>query len=318
MKLSILSGLISGCGDRPGMRDENEVFQTLREIGFDNIDIPFDFITCPTYLLGGDDWQQKVDKLADTAAKLGMAVPQSHLPWVQGGWFDRDPRRGFCPDFKEYFTECMRRSYVASQMLGVRYATVHPMGYHDAVDSTEIQLRRNHEYYDKLVEYGARLGVGTAFENMRPDCPAWGSATRYSQYYRDLIELVDSYHDPLVGICWDTGHAHQSGTDQAVAIRAMGSRLKNLHINDNHYGTRDEHLLPFMGEIDWESLLTALVEIDYQGVLNYEVGKVVKWAPEALQREMMKTVYANGCQLLVMYEKIEAEHKAADNKGGSQ
>lgn len=295
------------------MRDENDVFRTLRKIGFDTIDIPFDFITCPTYLLAGDDWQQKVDKLANTAAKLGITVPQSHMPWVQGRWFDADPRRNFCEDYKGYFTECMRRSYVASQMLGVRYATVHPMTHSDAVDSSQIQLQINHEYYDPLIEYGIRLGVGTAFENMRPDSPTWDFANTYSQYYRDLIELVDSYHDPMVGICWDTGHANAVKMDQPTAIRAIGSRLKNLHINDNHYGTRDEHLLPFMGEIDWESLLTALVDIDYQGVLNYEVGKVVKWAPEALQREMMKTVYANGCQLLAMYEKIEAEHKTRRN-----
>lgn len=311
MKLSILSGLISSSGDRPGMRDENDVFKTLREVGFDTIDIPFDFITCPTYLLAGDDWQQKVDKLANTAAKLGITIPQSHMPWVQGRWFDYDPRRGFCEDFKGYFTECMRRSYVASQMLGVRYATVHPFTFREALDSPEIHLQRNHEYYDPLVEYGARLGVGTAFENMRPDAPDRKIPTAYTQYYGDLIELVDSYHDPMVGICWDTGHANAVSGDQYTAIRAIGSRLKNLHINDNHYGGRDEHLLPFMGEIDWESVLTALVEINYQGVLNYEVGKVVKWAPEALQPEILKTVYANGCQLLAMYEEIKARHEAS-------
>ncbi len=309
MKLSMLSGILSESGDRPGMRDENEVFHKLRQIGYEYIDIPFDFITSPTYILGGDDWEKKVDKLADTAAKLGIAVPQCHMPWVQGGFFPHDPRRNFCADYPEYFTECMRRSYVAAAKLGVKYATVHPMGFYEDTDSTEIQLRRNREYYDELVNLGIRLGVGTAFENMRPPAPDWKRSTRYSQNYGDLIELVDSYNDPMVGICWDTGHANQADTDQPTAIRAIGGRLKNLHINDNFRGSRDEHLLPFMGDIDWPGLLEALVDVNYQGVLNYETGKVVKWAPEALQMEMMKSVYQNGCQLVAMYEEIEARKK---------
>jgi sugar phosphate isomerase/epimerase len=71
-----------------------------------------------------------------------------------------------------------------------------------------------------------------------------------------LVTLLDLGHLNNVGICLDLGHAHISmGVGEAIA--ALGSRIATLHVHDNH-GTKDEHLWPGEGTIDWPAAIKAL------------------------------------------------------------
>lgn len=309
MKVSILTGIAKRSVDFKGLRDMSDIITILHDCGYDTLDIGFTEQVLPDYILRGDDWQQKIDEAANTAAKLGVIFAQSHLPFIKKASMDIDPNWKK-PGFPEYFEECMRRAYIASSMLGVPYGTTHPLTWLDAVGSPEIELQRNREYYDRFVELGIRYNVGTAFENMRPESPQWPFPARYCQNYGDLMQLVDSYDDPMVGVCWDTGHANHAGHDQGRALRVLGGRVKNLHLNDNHYNCRDEHQLPYMGTVDWESVLSALVDIGYSGVLNYEVGKICDNAPTPIQIEWIKTARSNAQHLLELYERISAEKNA--------
>ena len=118
----------------------------------------------------------------------------------------------------------------------------------------------------------------------------------------DLIEFVDSFADPMVGICWDTGHANQNGFDQYRALTAVEHRLKALHLHDNHYGNKDEHLLPYMGEVKWEDVIRALVDIGYEGTMNYESAKACTRANGEAQMQLIRLSYANACYLRDLYE----------------
>ena len=84
------------------------------------------------------------------------------------------------------------------------------------------------------------------------------------------------------------------GLRQSRALRAMGKRLKVLHINDNHAGFRDEHVLPYMGDIDWDDVVQGLTDIGYDGALNYETGNVSANAYGTLQIEYVKMAYRSG------------------------
>ena len=129
----------------------------------------------------------------------------------------------------------------------------------------------------------------------------------YCQHYDELIELVDSYNDPMVAVCWDTGHANGMKFDQARAIRTIGKRLKNLHINDNHNCNRDEHLLPFMGTVDWPAVMKALADIDYEGDLTLEVHFGDN-AYGVLQEEMIRMQKASADFLIGMFEQAKQKH----------
>lgn len=301
MKLSTTTGLCQKTGNSAELIDLNEVLRVLRAVGYEELDLSFCFQNRPEYILRGDDWEAKIDRLGETAAKLGIYFYQCHLPFVPGC----SPY--MCPDFKtpgyaEYFDEVTRRAYIACGKLDVKWAVAHPRTYPEFNYEIKATMEANHAWQDKFIELGIKNGTGTAVENMLPPLDR-KFADRFCEHYDQLIDYVDSFNEPMVGICWDTGHANQMQFNQARALRAIGSRLKTLHINDNHYGHSDEHLLPYMGEVDWQGVIDALVEIGYAGNLNYETGKVTFNSWGDVQLDFVKMTYKNGLHLLDLYEK---------------
>ena len=83
--------------------------------------------------------------------------------------------------------------------------------------------------------------------------------------------VVDAIGEPHVGCCCDTGHALLTGTPPQDAIRVMGDRLINTHLQDC-FGERDDHLPPGIGVMDWPEIVKALVEIGYQRPWMLEIS----------------------------------------------
>lgn len=308
MKVSAATGLYERRGDSPIHRDLNEAITVLHEIGYEAFDLALSAPNRENFILRGDDWEKKIDRLGNTAAKLGVTFCQSHLPFVPGC------SMAVCPDFqkpgyREYFFECTRRAYHASHMLNIPWTVLHPVTFPECNYENKAMLEQNHVLFDQYIELGIKLGVGTAIENLLPPLDR-KLATIYCQHYDQLIELVDSFADPLVGICWDTGHANQMQLDQRRALNVIGQRLKVLHINDNHKGFRDEHLLPYMGDVDWESFLEGLVDIGYDGDLSYESGNVSANSFGELQLQYVKMAYDNGCYLRQRFEELRRRRQA--------
>lgn len=292
MKLSVATGIYQRRGDSSVHRELGEVLTVLRSIGYDTFDLSLASLDQPNFILLGDRWERKVEEVGDTAAKLGITFAQSHLPFVPGCSMRTCPEFQR-PEYAEFFFECTRRAYLASRMLSIPWTVLHPLTFPEYNYETRASLDGNHTCYDQYIDLGLRLGVGTAIENMPPSMDRKLGMV-YCQHYEQLIELVDSFADPQVGICWDTGHGNLMGLRQSRALRAMGKRLKVLHINDNHAGFRDEHVLPYMGDIDWDDVVQGLTDIGYDGALNYETGNVSANAYGTLQIEYVKMAYRSG------------------------
>ena len=71
-----------------------------------------------------------------------------------------------------------------------------------------------------------------------------------------LVEILRTGHLTQVGVCLDLGHAHIT-VGAAEAVATLGSRIASVHLHDNH-GTKDEHLWPGDGTIDWPGAAEAL------------------------------------------------------------
>ena len=290
---------------QPGSRQLQpipQVMRMLREIGFEALDMNFCLQDFPGYSLSGDDWEARVAEIGEAAAELELELFQSHVPFVSGFAMSVNPRFREA-GYEDYFRECIRRACAASGQLGIRWAVAHPLSFPELNFERRASLEGNRRFYDPYVELCLRNGTGFAFENALPDLNR-SQPTRYCQHYEELMELVDSYADPMVGICWDTGHANQMKLDQRRAIAVMGIRIKCLHLNDNHYGTRDEHLLPFMGDVDWDGVVQALADIGYAGTLNYETVAYARSAGGAFQRKLVESCYENAVLLRQMIKSI--------------
>lgn len=113
---------------------------------------------------------------------------------------------------------------------------------------------------EELVALAAPTGVRVAFEVIPNDLSTAPA----------LVRLVDELDVPHAGICMDFGHAHLMG-DAAEAVEITGEHLIATHVHDNR-GRDDEHLPPYMGTIDWDSVLLTMRKIGYEGTWLMELA----------------------------------------------
>ena len=112
--------------------------------------------------------------------------------------------------------------------------------------------------------------------------PTFVASHRYAQMPDELCDVADALG---IGCCWDFGHANISGIKQSEGLAYVGKRLKVLHINDN-FGIGDDHVPPFIGNIDWKDAMRGMYEIGFDGLLNFEVATAK--IPTELRRETAK------------------------------
>jgi sugar phosphate isomerase/epimerase len=99
---------------------------------------------------------------------------------------------------------------------------------------------------EQLGAFAHPLGVRLLVENLtsEPTTPS------------HLITILEMGHLDQVGVCLDLGHAHLTvGVPEAIA--ALGPHIASVHVHDNH-ATKDEHLWPGEGSIDWSVAVQAL------------------------------------------------------------
>jgi sugar phosphate isomerase/epimerase len=104
-----------------------------------------------------------------------------------------------------------------------------------------------------------------------------------------LVSLLEREVEiPHGGVCLDFGHAHLMG-DVPDAIETAAEHLITTHVHDNH-GREDDHLVPFLGGIAWDSALITMQRIDYAGIYMMELANtgsataVLEEAKRARQR----------------------------------
>lgn len=298
-----------GCNTETGRKALNDqkkltVVETITRLhgaGFETIDLGLYDIEAEDCLLFDENWERKVDELGELAAKLGVEFSQLHIPFHRNSAPERD-KRFQNPEFQTRFEEGIRRAYLAGGRLGIPWAVAHPLTPMDCAGDVNACEKRNHEYYDRFVELGIKHGVGTAFENMIRNLHIpTGMKVRYCADYEELIGFVDSFADPMVQICWDTGHANIAGLNQCEALSAVGKRLKVVHLNDN-FAVGDHHLAPFVATIDWQGVMRTMAESGYEGVMNLEIPGYLKAATREVQDALLTSAYASAEQLCKLFE----------------
>jgi sugar phosphate isomerase/epimerase len=133
---------------------------------------------------------------------------------------------------------------------------------------------------EQIVELAAAVNVKVAVEVI-PN--ALSSAASLVRLLEEDLEGIDA------GICLDYGHAHLMG-DLGEAIETMSGHLFTTHVHDNG-GRRDDHLVPYAGNVNWDLAIMETQKIGYDGVMMLEVGSggsdpidVLKRSAKARQR----------------------------------
>jgi sugar phosphate isomerase/epimerase len=185
----------------------------------------------------------------------------------------------------------------------------------------EEYIERNVGIFKKLIPYAEKYGIRLLIENT-----GWTVNNTNLSTADDLNEILDRIDHPLFGVCWDTGHANLCDLDQYAELKKLGSRLEGLHVHDN-YGTRapgcDLHQFPYWGNVNFDGVISALLEIGYKGTFNFEVDnpvrrsgaipfvkdgveqKKLEMMSPALRQQMETFLFAIGKQMLEKYDCFE-------------
>lgn len=268
-------------------RPFSESAQWAAEAGFTQMDYS---LNCR--LLGSDNWKQQVEEQVKTAADAGITFHFAHLPYDYPHSTDLEEW--------EHFTQMNFRGIEICRELGVAAAAIHPRTFMKPTYDHDAERQQTLAFLIPIVEKAHKEGVKLALENMRGagQHPA-RALVRYGTEVDDIIDLADTLD---IGICWDTGHGNISGQKQYVSIMKIGSRLLEIHLNDN-FAEDDIHLAPYLGSISWKEVVQALHDAGYRNSLNFEVD--ANRLPAEAGPAYIKMLHHCGEQILNMFEQIK-------------
>jgi len=233
----------------PGKLSEHEV-QSARDAGFTFFEM---WGMEPYFPLEQPD---EADRVRTLLEKYGMTARSLHAP-INEGWDISSVDDGV----RE---KSVRRTRLAAERLlalGGDVLVVHPGRGRDQDEDVSKRMSQSERSLTEICEFAWELGIKVAVENPCPnevfDEPA------------DLRALIDRFDEDVVGICFDSSHANilRDGVETAKVFQG---RVMSVHLSDND-GRGDDHLPPFEGNIDWEGVLSVLIEGGFTGPWLFEV-----------------------------------------------
>ena len=211
--------------------------------------------------LFSENWRDHALMLKSLSEEKGFTFVQAHSPCANS-----------CNGEKG-FADAVRKSKRAIEICGVLEipnVVVHPGYGKDLVDK-DIWFEENRRFYMALIDDMERCGVNVLCENNTRANVPYG----YNLFVgKDMREFIDYLEHPMFGGCWDTGHANIGG-NQYDDIIALGNKLYGIHFSDNR-GKEDEHTAPFMGTLNVDEVMHALLDVGYKGVFTFEADSILR------------------------------------------
>lgn len=217
--------------------------------------------------------------------ELDLQIGTIHLPFVGMDISNLDD------DERQRTLHALAEIIVVAPKYEVPVIILHPNSYPRVDDKVEFDLRQ--EAFMKsvtwLMDYASAANVRFAIENM-----IGPRGTRFGSFADEVIAWVKEQDNPLLGVCIDTTHGILNGEDIEAAVWEAGDLLIAIHASDNVPG-KHLHAMLGRGNIDWQSFVTALTKVDYQGLFTMEIYETEAWEADlAIARKRAEEVILQG------------------------
>ncbi|MBR2988543.1 MAG: sugar phosphate isomerase/epimerase [Clostridia bacterium] len=251
---------------------EPEIVKHIASAGFDGYDITLcHLFNEDNYLF--TDTDKKIAEVKKIASDYGITCEQGHSVFY--GLKDKTGADGIVPKH-------LRCIDIAAE-LGCPILVVHP--------GNDFTAEQNYDWiYSKILPHAQACGVKIATENMWN----WNHETGLTYpsacgSVEDFCKHIDIANTPYLTACLDLGHAEMTdGPGAATLIRGLGhDRLKSIHVHDNDI-VSDSHTLPFFGKSNWDEIIEALKEVNYDGAFTFETDYFARRLPLELLPAMLR------------------------------
>jgi sugar phosphate isomerase/epimerase len=251
-------------------RLERDHLEQIASFGFDTIEL---FATRSHF-----DYHDEaaIAHLADWLSETGLSLASVHAPIAEsltnGQWngafsnaLNDSGKRQKAVRESEAALQIARR--IPFDVLAVHLGT--PVAYSQQGDNNRASAFRS---ADEICRLAKPFGIRVALEVIPNDISSAAS----------LVSLIEQdLSADHAGICLDFGHAHLMG-DVADTIETAAEHLVATHVHDNR-GRSDDHLVPYLGSINWDMALMTMQKIGYEGTYLMELANT--GAPEAVLDE---------------------------------
>lgn len=238
-----------------------------------------------------DSWESVLYSTARKAQSKGIDLPVCHL-----SFYMPDPNNA---ELMAKYTRELFRGINAAKLMGIPRAVVHPISFYSSERTYGDWVRANMAFLTPVVEYAKSKGVRLCVENMpsekeAPDNHLYGSCAL------NVSALAEKLG---IGVCWDVGHANISGYTQSEQMQILKGRIEVLHIHDNG-GSKDAHLIPFDGGVDWADVAKGIKESEFCGILDVEVTAWALSGDRDIRENFGKTIVSRAHRLMEMADLI--------------
>lgn len=260
--------LATSIGDFGGYtKSAAEAVRAFEGTGFKHLDYNFYREVYKGSPFMGDHWMDAVKAAGAEAEKLGFDFVQAHSP----GNNPLNPQ-------EDWDTVVLGnvRSIEACAYLGIPSIVVHS-GIADKIlyeGGKDEYFEVNRRFYEALRPASEKYNVNVLIENS-------ARANMGDRYFfmtgQEMIDFIDYCDMPKLHACWDVGHANMQDPDQYKDIMTLGNHLKGIHFQDN-LGHTDDHMAPFMGTLDVDSVMRGLFDCGYAkeiGILDFECDNIL-------------------------------------------
>lgn len=209
-----------------------ETIEAIRSSGFKNVFVEW----------YNEPWSITQEEQLKYMQDVGLNIIFAHLGYkkINDIWVDGD---SLLEDYKNDIRICKENN--------ISTVIMHLIGGKVMPPYNETGLRRIQE----LADYAEELDVNIAIEN-----------TKRKEY---LYYVIDNIKNKNVGVCFDSGHFHVFSDDNLDWTK-LKDRIFAIHLHDNDQ-SGDLHLLPFDGTLNWDDVVTKLIESNYTGPVTLEI-----------------------------------------------
>ena len=245
----------------------------IADAGFEAIDYSMYYTDSAVFGRGGRILATELRRIAESR---GLTVSQAHAPFSD---FRIGPENE-SHNRKIYSSIC--ESIAIAARLGAGTIVVHPAEICPRL-SRDDRFYMNMELYSRLTAVAREAGTSIAIENV------WGRHPDKNDMLvksvcsdaDELIRYADALSSEGVTVCFDVGHAGLVGESAAGMVKALGDRIKLIHLHDNDF-SEDSHTLPYLASANYSSLCKALGRVGYSGDVTLESDGFIRNMPDAL------------------------------------
>ena len=280
MKLSTTTGVT---GKKIGYA---EAIRLISQAGFDAYDIDMSDIHMSDTPISRDDYWDYIMYLKKIADENCIVCNQAHAPFptqLNGNI-----------EYNQKAFDMIIRSMECASFLGAKIIVMHPIknsssslakGYSFELFESRQQLYdTNIKFFNELIPFCKKFNIKIAVENMWERHPLHHDTLipAILGYYEEHVKFIKTIDSEWIVGCLDIGHSLICGEKPQDAIRYLGTNhLKALHIHDSN-GYEDSHVLPYSSKTEWNEILKALADINYDGDFTFEADNFLKNYPDEL------------------------------------